>query len=104
MLLGYDPYNSVSRPGRAEGFIGDDYEDNGKDHRLPSWATEWPSDAKAPCDPGTQCIDHWHNPLGNLGKWVMQKTAPHYESAKDYYMRHNCIGLPVSQSTNMDRL
>lgn len=95
MLLGYDPYNSVTRPGRAEGFIGDDYADDAKDHRLPAWASEWPSDAQAPCEPGTQCIDHVHNPLGMLGKWVMQKTAPHYETPKDYYIRHNCLGLPV---------
>jgi hypothetical protein len=95
MLLGYDPYNSVTRPGRAEGFIGDEYADDEKEHSLPAWATEWPTDAQAPCEPGTQCIDHLHNPLGMLGKWVMEKTAPHYETAKDYYIRHNCIGLPV---------
>ena len=93
-LLGYDPYGSVSHAGKRDDLAsswGDEEE-----VQLPHWATDWPSDVEEPCDPGTQCVGGVANPLGILGKWVMQNTSPQDRAKREWQIRHNCMDLPVS--------
>ena len=89
--MGYDPFNSV-QTGKSDndmdGWGADEEEE------LPAWATEWASTAKK-CQPGEQCLGNdTPNMLGQLGKWVMVKTAPHYNTAADRNDGKNCMGLP----------
>lgn len=89
--MGYDPFNSV-QTGKSDndmdGWAADDEEE------LPAWATEWAS-AEKKCQPGEQCLGgDTPNMLGQLGKYVMVKTAPHYNTAADRTAGKNCMGLP----------
>mmetsp|Transcript_25166 Transcript_25166/g.51149 ORF Transcript_25166/g.51149 Transcript_25166/m.51149 type:complete len:266 (-) Transcript_25166:162-959(-) len=90
-LLGYDPFGSVANPGHSE--INDDFDDENTE-QLPGWATDWDEGhARSDCEAGAEC-DDIPNPLGALGKWVMVKTAPHFNTEKDRHERHSCNGLP----------
>ena len=89
--MGYDPFNSV-QTGKSDndmgGFAADEEEE------LPAWATEWAS-ADKKCQPGEQCLGNdTPNPLGQLGRWVMVKTSPHYNTREDRNNNKNCMGLP----------
>jgi len=95
-LLGFDPYRSNSQPGRnSESTVGAFESDSDERDPLPSWATEWSDENHDTCEIGAQC-DHGNlaNPLGSLGRWVMVKTASHFNSPYDVYRRHKCQGLP----------
>eukprot|EP00802_Teleaulax_amphioxeia_P028797 Tamp_30612.p1 GENE.Tamp_30612~~Tamp_30612.p1 ORF type:complete len:211 (-),score=37.38 Tamp_30612:94-669(-) len=95
-LLGYDPFNSNSQPGKGgANTLGAFEEDDTAREPLPSWATEWSDTHRNTCEPGAQC-DHGNvpNPLGALGRWVMTKTSSHFNSPYDEYRRHKCVGLP----------
>jgi hypothetical protein len=97
-LMGYDPYGSVSKPGKRDD-MASAWEDDEKEERLPHWATDWPADVEKPCEPGTQCAEGVGNPLGVIGKWVMQATSAQGNAKRDWELRHNCVGLPVSYDT-----
>mmetsp|Transcript_10475 Transcript_10475/g.20623 ORF Transcript_10475/g.20623 Transcript_10475/m.20623 type:complete len:258 (-) Transcript_10475:37-810(-) len=92
-LLGFDPYTPVSSPGKRDDIAGE-WGEEGDEHRLPHWATDWPADAETPCASGEQCVDHVGNPLGMLGKWVMQATTMDDSPKREWNIRHNCVGLP----------
>jgi hypothetical protein len=95
-LLGFDPFNSNSQPGKSSvSTLGAFEQDSEEREPLPSWATEWSDEGHNSCLPGAQC-DHGNmpNPLGSLGRWVMIKTSPHFNSKYDYYRRHQCANLP----------
>jgi len=92
-LMGYDPYGSVSKPGKRDD-MASAWEDDEKEERLPHWATDWPADMEKPCEPGTQCAEGVGNPLGVIGKWVMQATSAQGNAKRDWELRHNCVGLP----------
>lgn len=95
-LLGFDPFNSNSHPGKGgSSTLGAFEQDSEERQPLPSWATEWSDENHNTCEPGAQC-DHGNmpNPLGSLGRWVMIKTSPHFNSKFDYYRRHKCANLP----------
>jgi len=95
-LLGFDPFNSNSRPGKASAStLGAFESDEDEREPLPQWATEWSDENHNTCAPGAQC-DHGNlpNPLGSLGRWVMIKTSSHFNSPYDEYRRHNCANLP----------
>lgn len=93
--MGYDPYGSISKPGKRDDLAGA-WEHNEREERLPRWATDWPADAEKPCEPGTQCAGGVTNPLGALGKLVMEATSSQGNAKRDLEVRHNCVGLPVS--------
>ena len=95
-LLGFDPLRSnagghSSPPNTLQAFEQAEDQQN----PLPTWATEWADKSNTKCDVGAQC-DHGNvpNPLGSLGRWVMIKTAPHFNSDYDYSRRHGCANLP----------
>ena len=99
-LLGYDPYRPVQR-GRSfsrerSGGARDAYKlDNEERTRLPSWATDWAEEPENSCPPGAQCErGKVFNPVGELGRWVMITTSPHYNTKVDDYSRYNCEGMP----------
>jgi hypothetical protein len=96
--MGYDPYGSVSKPGKRDD-MASAWEDDEKEERLPHWATDWPADVEKPCEAGTQCAGGVGNPLGVIGKWVMQATSAQGNAKRDWELRHNCVGLPVSDDT-----
>eukprot|EP00960_Hanusia_phi_P046203 757683-Hanusia_phi.AAC.2 len=99
-LLGYDPYRPVQR-GRSfsrerSGGARDAYKlDDEERTQLPSWATEWAEEPENSCPPGAQC-DHGRvfNPVGELGRWVIVKTSPHYNTKLDRFNSYNCDGIP----------
>ena len=93
-LLGFDPFNSISRPGHSD--LNSDFTEDGEEEHLPQWATEWEdkNEGARGCEEGEECEAGVVNPLGALGKWVMVKTAPHYNTLKDQHLRHSCNGLP----------
>lgn len=90
-LMGFDPFSSISSGKRdldMDGYGADEEVD------LPAWATDW-ADSPKKCEPGEQCLGtDTPNMLGRLGKWVMTKTAPHYNTALDRNKAKNCMGLP----------
>ena len=95
-LLGFDPFNSNSQPGKkGTSTLGAFENDENEKEPLPAWATEWSDENHNTCEPGAQC-DHGNlpNPLGSLGRWVMIKTSPHFNSPYDEYRRHKCANLP----------
>ena len=95
-LLGFDPFNSNSQPGKAGTSTLGAFEQDGEEREpLPSWATEWSDENHNTCAVGAQC-DHGNmpNPLGTLGRWVMIKTSSHFNSPYDEYRRHKCANLP----------
>lgn len=95
-LLGFDPFNSNSQPGKkGTSTLGAFEQDETSRDPLPSWATEWSDENQNSCAVGAQC-DHGNlpNPLGTLGLWVMRKTSSHFNSPYDEYRRHKCANLP----------
>ena len=94
-LMGYDPFRSNSRVDGANtrDTMGDFETDEDGADPLPSWATEWSETGVDSCEPGAQCRDG-PNPLGALGRWVMIKTSPHFNSPYDEYRRKKCQNLP----------
>ena len=94
-LMGYDPFKSNSRVNGANtrDTMGDFATDEDGADPLPSWATEWSETGVDSCEPGAQCRDG-PNPLGALGRWVMIKTSPHFNSPYDEYRRKKCKNLP----------
>jgi hypothetical protein len=94
-LLGFDPLRSNTRTRPSPNTFESFEKDPNDQDPLPTWAIEWNDDVRTKCKVGAQCDQgNTMNPLGELGRWVMIRTTPHYNTAYDYYRRHKCENLP----------
>ena len=95
-LLGFDPFESNSNPGKAsKNTLGAFESKPDQQEPLPEWATQWSEEGRNDCMPGAQCDGgNLFNPLGKVGLYVMQQTSPHYNTPYDEYRRHKCADLP----------